>query len=147
MSSNKTRVCEYFFLKYSEEYVKIQVEKMILKPIFKHYFFMYDEFVKARAQTFTTKKGRWKMTDNIEKDIRNMLAIKHDIIKILIENETDNKISHEETENFIFFINAILNKNKSKNSIEGRIRGLQSVIQECYYEKFKKVNDIYTKNN
>lgn len=32
------------------------------------------------------------MTDNIEKDIRNMLAIKHDIIKILIENETDNKI-------------------------------------------------------
>ena len=31
------------------------------------------------------------MTDNIEKDIRNMLAIKHDIIKILIENETDNK--------------------------------------------------------
>ena len=59
------------------------------------------------------------MTDNIEKDIRNMLAIKHDIIKILIENETDNKIYHEETENFIFFINAILNKNKSKNSIEG----------------------------
>ena len=87
------------------------------------------------------------MTDNIEKDIRNMLAIKHDIIKILIENETDNKISHEETENIIFFINAILNKNKSKNSIEGRIRGLQSVIKECYYEKFKKVKDIYTKNN
>ena len=57
------------------------------------------------------------------------------------ENETDNKISHEETENFIFFINAILNKNKSKNSIEGRIRGLQSVIKECYYEKFKK--DVY----
>lgn len=87
------------------------------------------------------------MTDNIEKDTRNMLAIKHDIIKILIENETDNKIPHEETENFIFFINAILNKNKSKNSIEGRIRGLQSVIKECYYEKFKKVNDIYTKTN
>ena len=87
------------------------------------------------------------MTDNLEKDIRNMLAIKHDIKKILIENETDNKISHEETENFIFFINAILNKNKSKNSIEGRIRGLQSLIKECYHEKFKKVNDIYTKNN
>ena len=87
------------------------------------------------------------MTDNLEKDIRNMLAIKHDIIKILIENETDNKISHEETENFIFFINVMLKTNKSKNSIDGRIAGLQSVIKECYYEKFKKINDIYTKNS
>ena len=147
MTSYKIRVCECFFLKNSDKYVKVQVEKMTLKPIFKHYFFMYDEFVKARAQTFTSKERKIKMTDNLEKDTRNMLAIKHDIIKILIENETDNNITHEETENFIFFINAILNKNKSKNSIEGRIRGLQSVIKECYYEKFKKVNDIYTKTN
>lgn len=87
------------------------------------------------------------MTDNIEKDTRNMLAVKHDIIKILIENETDNKISSEETENFIFFINVMLKRNKSKNSIEGRISGLQSLIKECYYDKFKKINDIYTKNN
>lgn len=78
---------------------------MQFKTIFKHYFFMYDEFVKARAQTFTTRERMIKMTDNLEKDTRNMLEIKHDIIKILIEKETDNKISHEETENFIFFIN------------------------------------------
>ena len=60
MTSYKIRVCEYFFLKYSEEYVKMQVEKMILKPIFKHDFFMYDEFVKARAQTFTTRERKIK---------------------------------------------------------------------------------------
>jgi len=108
---------------------------------------MYDEFVKARAQTFTTRERKIKMTDNLEKDTRDMLEIKHDIIKILIEKETDNTISHEETENFIFFVNVMLKKNKSKNSIEGRISGLQSVIKECYYEKFKKINEIYTKNN
>jgi len=38
----------------------MQVEKMSLKPIFKHDFFMYDEFVKARAQTFTTKERKMK---------------------------------------------------------------------------------------
>ena len=89
------------------------------------------------------------MTDeyNIEKDTRNMLAVKHDIIELLIKYETDNKISHEEIENFVFFVNVMLKKNKSKNSIEGRISGLQSVIKDCYYEKFKKINDIYTKVN
>jgi len=87
------------------------------------------------------------MNENIEKDTRDMLAIKHDIIEILIKKETDNKISHEEIENFIFFINVMLKTNNSKNSIEGRIRGLQSLIKECYYEKFKKINEIYTKSN
>ena len=87
------------------------------------------------------------MTDSIEKDTRNMLSVKHDIIKTIIEDETDNKISLEETENFIFFINVMLKKNKSKNSIDGRIRGLQSLIKEYYYEKFKNINDIYTKSN
>jgi len=33
---------------------------MALKTIFKHDFFMYDEFVKARAQTFTTKERKMK---------------------------------------------------------------------------------------
>ena len=85
------------------------------------------------------------MTDNIEKDIRNMLAIKHDIIKILIENETDNKISHEETENFIFFINAILNKNKSKNSIEGIIMALtkhHDLINTDYFSTIKYIKEL-----
>jgi len=87
------------------------------------------------------------MTDNIEKNTRNMLAIKHDIIKIIIENETDNKITPEETENFIFFINVMLKRNKSKNSIEGRISGLQALIKQCYYDKFKEIDGNYTKNN
>ena len=85
------------------------------------------------------------MNENIVKDTRDMLELKHDIIEILIKKERDNKISSEEIENFIFFTNVMLKTNKSKNSIEGRIRGLQSVIKECYYEKFKKINEIYTK--
>ena len=108
---------------------------------------MYDEFVKARTQTFTTKERKIKMTDNLEKTTRDMLEIKHDIIEILIKKERDGKISNEEIENFIFFTNVMLKTNKSKNSIEGRIRGLQTMIKECYYAKFKKINDIYTKNN
>ena len=60
MTSYKIRVCEYFFLKYSEEYVKMQVEKMILKPIFKHYFFMYDEFVKPFRNKFYNKERKTK---------------------------------------------------------------------------------------
>ena len=85
------------------------------------------------------------MNENIEKETRDMLELKHDIIEILIKKERDNKISNEEIENFIFFTNVMLKTNKSKNSIEGRIKGLQSVIKECYYEKFKKINEIYTK--
>lgn len=50
------------------------------------------------------------MNENIEKDTRDMLAIKHDIIEILIKNERDNNISHEEIENFIFFINVMAKK-------------------------------------
>ena len=85
------------------------------------------------------------MNENIEKETRDMLELKHDIIEILIKKETDNKISHEEIENFIFFVNVMLKSNKSKNSIEGRINGLQSLIKECYYNNFKKINEIYTK--
>ena len=85
------------------------------------------------------------MNENIEKDTRDMLAIKHDIIEILIKKETDNKISHDEIENFIFFINVMAKKNNSKNSIEARIGGLQTIIKKYYYEKFKKINEIYTK--
>ena len=85
------------------------------------------------------------MNENIEKDTRDMLAIKHDIIEILIKKETDDKISHEEIENFIFFINVMAKKNNSKNSIEARINGLQTIIKKYYYEKFKKINEIYTK--
>jgi len=87
------------------------------------------------------------MNENIEKDTRDMLALKHDIIEILIKKERDGKISNEEIENFIFFTNVMLKTNKSKNSIEGRIKGLQTLIKECYYEKFKKINEIYTKSN
>ena len=29
---------------------------MALKPIFKHYFFMYDEFVKARVKLLQKRK-------------------------------------------------------------------------------------------
>ena len=85
------------------------------------------------------------MNENIEKDTRDMLAIKHDIIEILIKKETDDKISHEEIENFIFFINVMAKKNNSKNSIEARINGLQTIVKKYYYEKFKKINEIYTK--
>ena len=85
------------------------------------------------------------MNENIEKDTRDMLAIKHDIIEILIRKETDDKISHEEIENFIFFINVMAKKNNSKNSIEARINGLQTIIKKYYYDKFKKINEIYTK--
>ena len=87
------------------------------------------------------------MNENVEKDIRDMLAVKHDIIELLIRKETEDKITHEEVENFIFFINVMLKRNKSKNSIEGRITGLQNVIKDCYYNKFKQINNNYVKNN
>ena len=87
------------------------------------------------------------MNESVEKDICDMLAVKHDIIELLIRKETEDKITHEEVENFIFFINVMLKRNKSKNSIEGRITGLQNVIKDCYYNKFKQINDNYVKNN
>lgn len=87
------------------------------------------------------------MNENLEKEIRDMLAIKHDIIELIIRKETEDKIPREEIENFIFFVNVMLRRNKSKNSIEGRIKGLQNVIKDCYYNNFKQINDNYVKNN
>lgn len=48
------------------------------------------------------------MNENLEKEIRDMLAIKHDIIELIIRKETENKIPREEIENFIFFVNVML---------------------------------------
>lgn len=85
------------------------------------------------------------MSKDIEKKSRDMLKVKHDIIEILIKNERENKIEHDEIENFIFFINAMLKKNKSKNSIEGRIAGLQNLINDFYYNRFREIDYNYTK--
>lgn len=83
------------------------------------------------------------MIDEITQNRLDICDIKHDIVKIMLLKETDNKISTEEIERFVNYLNVIVKSNKSSNNLNNRITSLFKVIKE-HYKEYTKINAVIT---
>jgi hypothetical protein len=89
-------------------------------------------------------KGRCKkMIDEITKNVLDVCDMKHDVVKIMLLKATDNKVSNEEIERFVNYLNVIVKSNKSSNNLNNRITSLFKVIKE-HYKEYSRINAVIT---
>ena len=83
------------------------------------------------------------MIDEMTKNVLDICDIKHDVVKIMLLKATDNKVSSEEIERFVNYLNVIVKSNKSSNNLNNRISSLFKVIKSLYND-YSKINEAIT---
>lgn len=84
------------------------------------------------------------LIDEKTKDILDIYNIKSDMIRSMLSKATNGKISVDDTDNFIDYLNVIVKVNKSKNNLDNRILGIYNLIKR-YYKEYTKLNEVITK--
>ena len=83
------------------------------------------------------------MIDEMTKSVLDICDIKQDVVKIMLLKANDNKVSSEEIERFVNYLNVIVKSNKSSNNLNNRITSLFKVIKD-HYKEYSRINAVIT---